>query len=114
MSERWRGTAVLAVALFAVNVVARLVTRFGFDGDDTAADRVSLGMFMVIGLVLASDLPDVVRIRCMMPQPCASPIRNAFSTSRSSVPVTRSPFSGMIAPGVPIDYRPEGSPPSSR
>ncbi|MEU8042880.1 hypothetical protein AB0B71_01880 [Micromonospora echinofusca] len=54
MSERWRGTAVLAVALFAVNVVARLVTRFGFDGDDTAADRVSLGMFMVIGLVLAA------------------------------------------------------------
>ncbi|MGN9766149.1 hypothetical protein ACTMS2_13405 [Micromonospora sp. SD12] len=55
MSERWRGTAVLAVALFAVNVVARLVTRFGFDGDDTAAaDRVSLGMFVVIGLVLAA------------------------------------------------------------
>ncbi|MEV4463202.1 hypothetical protein AB0J51_06225 [Micromonospora echinofusca] len=55
MSERWRGTAVLAVALFAVNVVARLVTRFGFDGDDTAAaDRVSLGMFVVIGLVLAT------------------------------------------------------------
>ncbi|MBQ1071905.1 hypothetical protein KBX06_01800 [Micromonospora sp. C31] len=54
MSERWRVTGVLAVALFAVNVVARLVTRFGFDGDDTAADRVSLGMFVVIGLVLAA------------------------------------------------------------
>ncbi|RLK13654.1 hypothetical protein DER29_4682 [Micromonospora sp. M71_S20] len=55
MSERWRATGVLAVALFAVNVVARLVTRFGFDGDDTtAADRVSLVMFAVIGLVLAA------------------------------------------------------------
>ena len=39
----------LAAALFAVNVVARLVIRFGFDGDDTAADRVSLAMFVVIG-----------------------------------------------------------------
>ncbi|MGK5520062.1 hypothetical protein ACSNN9_11970 [Micromonospora sp. URMC 107] len=55
MSERWRAIGVLAVALFAVNVVARLVTRFGFDGDETAAaDRVSLGMFVVIGLVLAA------------------------------------------------------------
>ncbi|MFG3707299.1 hypothetical protein ACGF7U_21590 [Micromonospora sp. NPDC047670] len=54
MRERWRAIGVLAVALFAVNVVARLVTRFGFDGDDTAADRVSLGMFVVIGLVLAA------------------------------------------------------------
>ncbi len=44
---------VLAAALFAVNVVARLITRFGFDGDDTAADRVSLAMFTVIGLILA-------------------------------------------------------------
>ncbi|MFG1775470.1 hypothetical protein ACGFIR_19345 [Micromonospora sp. NPDC049051] len=55
MRERWRAIGILAVALFAVNVVARLVTRFGFDGDDTAAaDRVSLGMFVVIGLVLAA------------------------------------------------------------
>ena len=45
---------VLAAALFAVNVVARLVIRFGFDGDDTAADRVSLAMFVVIGLILAA------------------------------------------------------------
>ena len=52
MSERWRGTAVLAVALFAVNVVARLIIRFGFDGDEAAADRVTLGMFVVIGLIL--------------------------------------------------------------
>ena len=43
----------LVAALFAVNVVARLITQFGFDGDDTAADRVSLTMFAVIGLILA-------------------------------------------------------------
>ncbi|MCX4389604.1 hypothetical protein OG777_22110 [Micromonospora peucetia] len=55
MSERWRAIGVLAVALFSVNVVARLITRFGFDGDDTAAaDRVSLGMFVVVGLALAA------------------------------------------------------------
>ncbi|MET7877194.1 hypothetical protein [Micromonospora profundi] len=53
MDRRWRDVGVLAGALFAVNVVARLVTRFGFDGDDAAADRVSLVMFLVIGLVLA-------------------------------------------------------------
>ncbi|MFG2101993.1 hypothetical protein ACGFJ5_15475 [Micromonospora echinaurantiaca] len=56
MRERWRAIGLLAVALFAVNVVARLIIRFGFDGDDdtAAADRVSLGMFVVIGLVLAA------------------------------------------------------------
>ncbi|GIJ23162.1 hypothetical protein [Micromonospora lutea] len=53
MAQRWRAVGVLAIALFAVNVVARLVIRLGFDGDDSAADRVSLGMFIVIGLMLA-------------------------------------------------------------
>ncbi|MER7458494.1 hypothetical protein [Micromonospora sp. NPDC126480] len=54
MSQRWRAVGVLAGALFLVNVVARLIIRFGFDGDDTtAADRVSLGMFVVLGLILA-------------------------------------------------------------
>ncbi|MBX7265330.1 hypothetical protein KIF24_04190 [Micromonospora sp. Llam7] len=53
MGQRWRAVGVLAVALFAVNVAARLVIRFGFDGDDIVADRVSLGMFVVIGLILA-------------------------------------------------------------
>ncbi|MFE9189550.1 hypothetical protein ACFYL6_08080 [Micromonospora sp. NPDC007208] len=53
MDKRWRDLGVLVAALFAVNVVARLITRFGFDGDDTAADRVSLAMFTVIGLILA-------------------------------------------------------------
>jgi hypothetical protein len=53
MRERWRAIGVLAVALFVVNVVARLVTRFGFPDDDVAADRISWLMFLVIGLVLA-------------------------------------------------------------
>ncbi|MDZ5446635.1 hypothetical protein U2F26_28580 [Micromonospora sp. 4G57] len=51
---RWRAVGVLAMALFAVNVLARLVIRFGFEGDDSAADRVSLVMFAVIGLILAA------------------------------------------------------------
>ncbi|WP_330438929.1 hypothetical protein OHB44_29645 [Micromonospora sp. NBC_00821] len=53
MDKRWRDIGVLAAALFAVNVVARLIIRFGFEGDDIAADRVSLAMFVVIGLILA-------------------------------------------------------------
>ncbi|PWR06097.1 hypothetical protein DKT68_23520 [Micromonospora acroterricola] len=53
MDRRWREVWVLAGALFAVNVVARLTIRLGFDGDDAAADRVSLAMFAVIGLILA-------------------------------------------------------------
>ncbi|SCL39821.1 hypothetical protein GA0070624_6701 [Micromonospora rhizosphaerae] len=53
MRERWRAIGVLAGALFAVNVAARLVIEFGFDGDDTAADRVSLVMFLAIGVILA-------------------------------------------------------------
>ncbi|MBY8874405.1 hypothetical protein K7640_21475 [Micromonospora sp. PLK6-60] len=53
MRDRWRVIGALAAALFAVNVVARLVSKFAFAGDDTAADRVSLVMFLVIGLILA-------------------------------------------------------------
>jgi hypothetical protein len=53
MRERWLPVGVLAGLLFAVNVIARLVIRFGFDGDTAATDRVSLGMFLVIGAVLA-------------------------------------------------------------
>ncbi|GAA0387078.1 MULTISPECIES: hypothetical protein [Micromonospora] len=53
MGQRWRAVGALTIALFAVNVVARLIIRFGFDGDEAAADRVTLGMFVVIGLILA-------------------------------------------------------------
>ncbi len=54
MRSRWLPVGVLAAALFAVNVVTRLVTRFGFDGDRKAEDRASLVMFTVIGLILAA------------------------------------------------------------
>ncbi|MFD2767388.1 hypothetical protein [Micromonospora eburnea] len=53
MRERWGAVGVLAAALFVVNAVARLVIKFGFPDDDTAADRVTLAMFLVIGLILA-------------------------------------------------------------
>ncbi|OZV82400.1 hypothetical protein CA850_08945 [Micromonospora echinospora] len=54
MRDRWRPIGVLAGGLFAVNVVARLVTRFAFDEDPVAADRVSLAMFLLIGVILAA------------------------------------------------------------
>lgn len=53
MKKRWLPVGVLAGVLFVVNVVARLVTRFGFDSDAEAEDRVSLAMFGVIGVILA-------------------------------------------------------------
>lgn len=53
MKERWLPVGVLAGVLFAVNVVARLVARFGFDGDTEIQDRLSLAMFAVIGVILA-------------------------------------------------------------
>lgn len=54
MRERWRAVGVLAGVLFAVNAVARLVIKFGFEDDGTATDRVTLVMFLVIGLILAA------------------------------------------------------------
>jgi hypothetical protein len=53
MRDRWLPVGVLAGVLFGVNVVARLVARFGFDGDVELQDRLSLAMFAVIGLILA-------------------------------------------------------------
>ena len=53
MRQRWVPIALLAVGLFAINVVARLIIRLGFDGAETAENRVSLGMFAVVGLTLA-------------------------------------------------------------
>jgi hypothetical protein len=53
MKDRWRPVALLVGVLFAVNVVARLVTRIAFDGRPDVQDRVSLGMFAVIALILA-------------------------------------------------------------
>lgn len=54
MRQRWMSIAVLAAGLFAINVIARLVIRFGFSDNDTAENRVSIVMFAVIGVVLAA------------------------------------------------------------
>ncbi|MGW4941722.1 hypothetical protein ACWEOZ_09055 [Actinoplanes sp. NPDC004185] len=54
MRQRWVQIASLAAALFAINVIARVVIRIGFNEDDTAQNRVSIVMFAVIGLVLAT------------------------------------------------------------
>jgi Na+/melibiose symporter-like transporter len=51
--QRWFPPVALAVGLFAINVVARLIIRFGFDGNDAAESRATIIMFSVIGLVLA-------------------------------------------------------------
>jgi hypothetical protein len=51
--QRWFPAAALAVGLFAINVVSRLVIRLGFSGNETAEDRASVIMFGVIGLALA-------------------------------------------------------------
>jgi hypothetical protein len=53
MRQRWVQIASLAAALFAINVIARLVIRIGFHDDDKAQNTVSIVMFAVIGLVLA-------------------------------------------------------------
>lgn len=52
--QRWFPIAALALGLFAINVVARLVVRFAFEGDDTAENRTSIVMFALIGLTLAA------------------------------------------------------------
>jgi Na+/melibiose symporter-like transporter len=51
--QRWFPFTALAVGLFAINVVARLIVRIGFDGNDTAQSRATLVMFGFIGLTLA-------------------------------------------------------------
>ena len=51
--QRWFPIAALAVGLFAINLVARLVIRFGFDSEDAAQSRATIIMFGLIGLVLA-------------------------------------------------------------
>ena len=51
--QRWFPAAAIAVGLFVINVVTRLVTRLWFHGSDTAQDRASLVMFGLIGLAVA-------------------------------------------------------------
>src|SRR3954451_23989848 len=52
--QRWFPIAALAVGLFAINVVTRLVVRLGFDGDDAAENRATIIMFALTGVVLAT------------------------------------------------------------
>jgi hypothetical protein len=51
--QRWFPIAALAVGLFAINAVTRLVIRLGFNGNDSAEGRASIIMFGLIGLTLA-------------------------------------------------------------
>jgi Na+/melibiose symporter-like transporter len=51
--QRWFPIAALAVGLFAINVVTRLVIRLWFNGSDTAESRASIVMFSLIGLAMA-------------------------------------------------------------
>lgn len=51
--QRWFPIAALAVGLFAINAVARLITRFAFEDNDAAETRTTVVMFGLIGLVLA-------------------------------------------------------------
>jgi hypothetical protein len=51
--QRWFPIAALAVGLFAINAVTRLVIRLWFNGSDTAESRASIVMFSLIGLAMA-------------------------------------------------------------
>jgi hypothetical protein len=53
MRQRWKSVALLAAGLFAINVIARLVIRIGFQENEAAENRVSIVMFAAIGIVLA-------------------------------------------------------------
>ncbi|MEV0897694.1 hypothetical protein [Actinoplanes sp. NPDC049802] len=51
--QRWFRITALALGLFAINAVARLVIRFAFDGEDDAQSIATIVMFLAIGLTLA-------------------------------------------------------------
>jgi hypothetical protein len=51
--KRWFPIAVIAVGLFAINAVTRVVIRLWFHDSDAAETRASLVMFALIGLALA-------------------------------------------------------------
>ena len=53
MRQRWLPFLAIAVGLFAINVVTRLIVRLGFNGNETAESRASLIMFTLVGAVLA-------------------------------------------------------------
>jgi len=53
MRERWVRIGALAAGLFAINLVARAVAKFGYGDDVETQDRISLGFFAVVAVVLA-------------------------------------------------------------
>lgn len=53
MRQRWLRIGVLAGALFAINVAARLVARLAYHSDDDKQTAVGLVSMVVIGLVFA-------------------------------------------------------------
>ncbi|MEV6298257.1 hypothetical protein AB0M02_02500 [Actinoplanes sp. NPDC051861] len=63
--QRWFRITVLAVALFAINAVARLVVRIGFDDSDTAQNWATIVMFVLVALVLGV----LTFIRCQRVKP---------------------------------------------
>jgi hypothetical protein len=65
VKQRWVPIALLAVGLFAINVIARLIIRFGWRDSDAAGSRVSIVMFAVIGVALAV----VTFLRCQQRRP---------------------------------------------
>ena len=65
MKQRWVPIALLAVGLFAINVIARLIIRFAWRDSDAAESRVSIVMFAVIGVALAV----VTFLRCQQRRP---------------------------------------------
>ncbi|GAA2682672.1 MULTISPECIES: hypothetical protein [Actinoplanes] len=52
--QRWFRITVLAVALFVINAVTRLVVRIGFDSTDTAQSRGSIVMFGLVAVLLGT------------------------------------------------------------
>lgn len=54
MRKRWLRIGVLAGALFAINVAARLVVRFGFRDDLGAQDRIALVALAATGVAMAA------------------------------------------------------------
>jgi hypothetical protein len=51
--QRWFPIAALAVGLFAINAVTRVVIRIAFNHDDGVQSGASIAMFALIGLTLA-------------------------------------------------------------
>jgi phosphatidylserine synthase len=52
MNQRWRPIGILAAGLFVVNLIARLVVRFGAGKDDAKQITIGLWALIAVGAVL--------------------------------------------------------------